>query len=104
MMILNMRNRILLSVYAIYCMRKLKSPMIAESFVLAILATFLFYFVSVPSVLTNMQSSENSYRYFLSAISEADLMIKGVLVAAGITSLLFIRNIATFSGLKQRFT
>lgn len=103
MILINMKNKILLSVYAIYCVRKLKNPFIAEFFVLLISATILLYFVSVPSVVTNMQASENSYRYFLTAFSSADLLVKSVFVLLGITGLFFVRNITIYTGLKERF-
>lgn len=101
---MNMKNRILLGVYAIYCMRKLKSPLVVESFILAILATTLLYFVSIPSVLMNMRTSGNSYQYFLTAFSGADLLTKSALVLVGVMGLFFARNIRIYTGLKQRFT
>lgn len=103
MIFINMKSRILLSVYGIYCLRKLKSPLIAESFVLAVLATILFYFVSISSFLTNMQASEDSYHYFLTAFSNADLLVQLILVSVGVTGLFLVRNITVFPGLRERF-
>ena len=102
---MNMKNRILLGVYAIYCMRKLRSPLVAESFVFAIIAAILLYFVSVPSVLTNMSASENSYHYFIMAFSGTNFVVQSILVAGLITTAIFVRNL-TFrtTRLKQRFT
>ena len=103
MILMDMKNRILLSVYAIYCMRKLRNPLIAEPLVLAILMIVLFYFVSVSNVLKNMLVSESSYTYFLNAFSEADLLIQLILVSIGVIGLFLARNIPIYSGIKQRF-
>lgn len=103
MIFINIKSRILLSVYAIYCLRKLKSPLIAKSFVLAVLATILFYFVSIPSFFANMQASEDSYHYFLTAFSNADLLVQLILVSVGVTGLFFVRNITMYPGLRERF-
>ena len=103
MILLNMRSRILLSVYALYCLRKLKSPFIAESLALSVLVSSLFYFVSVFSILENMLVSESYYQYFLNAFSEADLLVQMVLVSIGVVGLFLARNTPVYSGLKQRF-
>lgn len=104
MILINMKSRILLSVYAIYCIRKFKNPLVTESFALTILMMVLFYFVSISSVMTNMLASESSYLYFLRAFSEADLIIQLVLMLIGVVGLLFVRNIAIYSRFKQRFS
>lgn len=100
---LTMKNKILFAVYAIYCMRKFKSPFFAESFVFAILGIVLFYFVSVPSVLTNMSASGSFYTYFIEAFFSTEFLIQLVLVLTGITTLLFVRSITVHAILKTRF-
>ena len=100
---MNMKSRILVGVYAIYCMRKLRSPFIAESFVFVLLAIFLSSVVSMPSVLANMSTSGNFYRYFVVAFSNTDFLVQSVLVLVVITVLLFIRNITIHTISKQHF-
>ncbi len=97
MILVNIKTRILFGVYAIYCIRKLKHPLVAESLILTILTAILFYFVSISSVLENMLTSENSYAYFVNAFSEAELLIQFILLSVGVISLFFVRNIASYS-------
>lgn len=99
---MNMKSRILFGVYIIYCLRKLRSPFVFESFVFVLLATGLLYFVSIPSVLTNMSASESAYRYFVTAFSHTDFLVKSILVLVGITILFFVRNITLHAILKTR--
>src|SRR3989338_5281500 len=99
---MNMKSRILVGVYAIYCMRKLRSPFIAESFVFVLLAIFLSSVVSMPSVLANMSTSGNFYRYFVVAFSNTDFLVQSVLVLVGVTILFFVRNITVQAILKTR--
>ena len=82
MKILTMKNKIMFGVYLMYAMRKLKGPFVAETFTFAILAIILSVFVSVPSILSNMLSSPNFYRYFLIAFSNTTLMVQLILVAS----------------------
>lgn len=96
-----MKKRILFGVCLICVVRKLKCPFVGESFIFAMLIMFLFYFVSVPSVLTNMSASENFYRYFMMAFSNTDSLVKLVLVSVGVTVLFFVRNITVHTTLKQ---
>ena len=104
MMNITMKNRILLGVYAIYCARKLKSSFVPESLLFVMLGVTLFYFVSVPSVLTNMSNSESSYRYFVMAFSHTGLLVQSILVLVAITALFFLRNIPVYTILKRNFT
>lgn len=105
MIFINMKNRILFGVYIIYCMRKLRHPLVAESLILTILAAVLSYFVSISSVLENMLASENSYAYFVNAFSEAELFIQFVFLSVGIISIFFVRNIVFYSsGFRRRLS
>ena len=90
-------------VYVMYCIRKLKSPFFAEVFLFAILGMIIFYFVSVPSVLTNMSASESFYDYFITAFLNTDFLVQSVLVLVCITALFFVRNITVHAILKTRF-
>ncbi|MBI2673804.1 MAG: hypothetical protein HYX23_00800 [Candidatus Zambryskibacteria bacterium] len=84
-------------------MRQLKNPLIAESFILTILAAVLFYFVSLSSALANMLASEHSYAYFINAFSEAELFVQFVLLSVGVIGLLFVRDIVSyFPGFRRR--
>lgn len=94
----------MLDVYAIYCMRKLRSPFFAESFIFIILAIILTYFVSVPSVLMNVSTSESFYNYFVKAFFSTELLIQSVLVLAVVTVLFLVRNITVHAVFKERFT
>lgn len=99
-----MKKSIMFHIYAIYLLRKLKSPFITESVMLAILLTTLFLFVSVPSVLINMFGSGDLYHYFITAFSATDFLVQAILVLAGITALLFMKNIALHGAVRERFS
>ncbi len=77
---MSMKNRIMFGVYLVYLIRKFKTPFIAESFVFAAFALLLSVFVSVPSVLSNMMSSPDFYRYIIIAFSNTTLMVQLIVV------------------------
>jgi ABC-type arginine/histidine transport system permease subunit len=83
-------------------MRRLKNPAVAEFLALSVLISCLSYFVSVFSVLDNMWVSENSYQYFLSAFSGADLLVQMVLIAIGVVGLFLVGNTPVYFRLRQR--
>ena len=97
-----MKKIIMFHVYIIYLLRKLQAPFITESIVLAVLATILFFFVSVPSVVANMFGSGDFYHYFIMAFSSTDFLVQTVLILTGITTLLFMKNIAVHTMLRER--
>lgn len=95
-------------VLVIYFVRKLKEPFISESLSFLILTAILFYFVSVPSVLSNMQISGDFYHYFIMAFSKTEFLVQTILVLGCITVLLLAYNLAFLTTrltvqLKHRF-
>jgi len=98
------KKRIMFHIYAIYLMRKLWAPFITESIIFATLATTLFFFVSVPNVVINMFGSGDLYHYFITAFSTTDFLVQTILILAGITMLLFVKNIAFHSALRERLS
>ena len=102
MTILNMKKRIMIGVYLMYSLRKLKNPLVAESFAFAVLALILSVFVSVPSVLSNMLESGSFYRYFLMAFSHTSSIVQMTLILGGLTAIFFVRNITFQAILKTR--
>ncbi|OHB17322.1 MAG: hypothetical protein A2544_01550 [Candidatus Zambryskibacteria bacterium RIFOXYD2_FULL_43_10] len=103
MTLMNMKNRIMLSVYLEFFMRKLNNPFISESLIFITLAVILSIFVSVPSVISNMFISGNYYRYFIMAFSGTDLLVQMILVLTGFMILFFIKNITFRAMLRERF-
>ena len=102
MTLMNMKNRIMLSVYLEFFMRKLNNPFISESLIFITLAVILSIFVSVPSVISNMFISENYYQYFIMAFSGTDLLVQMILVLTGLMILFFIKNITSRAILRER--
>ena len=98
---MNMKNRIMLSVYLEFFMRKLNNPFISESLIFLTLAVILSIFVSVPSVISNMFISENYYQYFIMAFSGTDLLVQMILVLTGLMILFFIKNITSRAMLRE---
>jgi len=101
MTLMNMKNRIMLSVYLEFFMRKLNNPFISESLIFLTLAVILSIFVSVPSVISNMFISENYYQYFIMAFSGTDLLVQMILVLTGLMILFFIKNITSRAMLRE---
>ncbi len=99
---LTMKSRIMFGVYLMCLMRKLKNPFIAESFALLVLVSILIYFVSIPSVLINMSTSESFYSYFMSAFFDTGLLVQSAVVLTAVTILFFVRNISLYTVLRQR--
>lgn len=99
-----MKKRIMFHIYAIYLLRKLKNPFIAESVLFITFVAALLFYVSVPSVMTNMAASGNFHRYLITAFSTTDFLVQTILVLASITILLFVRNIAIHSISRERLT
>ena len=99
-----MKKGIMFHIYAIYLLRKLKNPFIAESVLFIAFAVTLFFCVSVPSVMTNMTASGNFHRYLITAFSATDFLVQTILVSAGITMLLFVKNIAFHSAIRECFS
>jgi len=89
-------------VYLLYCVRKLKSPLITECFIFALLATVLVYFVSVPSFISNMLDSGNFYNYLIMAFSNTNFLVQSILILTAVTVFLFVRNITVHAILKNR--
>ncbi|PIQ66496.1 MAG: hypothetical protein COV96_01195 [Candidatus Zambryskibacteria bacterium CG11_big_fil_rev_8_21_14_0_20_42_18] len=96
------REKIMFGVYVLYTIRKLKTPLVTESLVFLILATSLFYFVSVPSFFSNMFESGNFGSYFIMAFSHTDFLVQSALILAFVTVLLFVRNFTLHAILKNR--
>ncbi len=104
MRILNLKNRIMLRVYAIYCARKAASPFVGESLAFAILAALLSIFVSIPNVLANLFNAGDFYNFFIAAFARTDLIVQMILVLVLIPVIFFIKDIATLAQLvEQRY-
>jgi|SRR5579872_4845088 len=105
MMRLTLKTRVMLGVYTVYIIRRLKSPFVGELFVLTLLFGILSFLVSLPHVLSNIMLTRGSYTFFVDAFSKTHMTVKLILVSALASGLLFLRNVTVFttSRLKQRF-
>ena len=77
---INMKSRIMFGIYLMYLTRKLRSPLIPESFVSVLLSVILSVFVSVPSVISNTFESGDIYRYLVAALSHTTILVQMILV------------------------
>ncbi len=102
MMKLALKQRIMSSIYILYFVRKLKTPLVAESLIFLMLAASLFYFVSVPNFFSNMFESGNFWSYFVMAFSHTDFLVQMAIVLTFTVSILFVRNLTVFAILKNR--
>lgn len=100
---LSLKNKILFGIYLLYCIKKLKSPLVTQALTLLVLGGILSYFVSVPSVVANMLDSQSFYRYFIISLSNTEILVQAILALVGITSIVFLRNITIHTIFKPRF-
>lgn len=91
---LTLKNKIMFGVYVMYALRKMRSPLVAETLVLATIAIVISAFVSVPSVIANMSNSASFYRYFMVAFSNTTVLVQMMLILAFATLVLSLRNFA----------
>lgn len=100
-----MKKKIIFGVYIIYFARKLRSPFLAESFVMLGLAVLLSYIVSIPHIVSNMKNCTNIYHYFILSFSKTALLVKLIIVSAVGTAIFFMRNLTvhTSSFIKNKF-
>lgn len=99
---LTLKQRIMSGVYLLYLVRRMKTPLVVESLIFIIVASVLFYFVSIPSFVSNMFESGNFFNYFIMAFSNTDFLVQTALVLALITAVFFVRNITVHAILKNR--
>lgn len=102
MMKITLKQKIMSSIYILYLVRKLKTPLIIQPLVFVITVSTLFYFVSVPSFFSNMFNSGNFWSYFVMAFSTTDFLVQTVLIVAFVTAIFFVRNITVHAILKNR--
>jgi hypothetical protein len=101
-MTLTLKNRIMLGVYAVYTVRWLRNPLVGEAAVFAILAIALSIFVSIPSVVSNMLDAESSYRYFLAAFYETELLVQLVTISTLVVLSFLTHGLVSYTGLRRR--
>ena len=92
MKILSVKNRIMLGVYFMFLLYRLRSPFMVEIFALAVLGGALSLFVSIPSVLSNMAESPNVGSYLVTAFSNAEALVQSLIVLAFATVVFSLRN------------
>lgn len=94
-----MKRRIMLGVYLLYLIRRLKSPFATEATLLVVFGLVLSVSVSVPSVISNMSQSGNFYRYLYIAYGHTNPMVQATLLLVGATLVLSLRNFGTILNL-----
>lgn len=104
MKILSLKSKIMLDIYAIYLMRRLRTTFMLETLILVFLALVLPLFVSVPNVLSNMLDSTDFIHYFITAFSSTTLVVQVIVILSTMTMLLLVKNITIQAFSRQKFT
>ena len=99
------RQRIMMGVYMIYLIRKLKNPFVSELFIISIFFTMLSFFVSLPHIFSNILLTKGSYNFLVDAFLKTDTTVKLILLSTVIAGLFFIKNISLYTTnfIKTRF-
>ncbi len=105
MMPFTLKMRVMIGVYTLSIIRRLKSPFIGELFALGILCASLSFLVSLPHVISNIILTRGSYSFFVDAFSKTHMMVKLIVLSAAASGALFLRNVTMFTTdkLKARF-
>ncbi|MFZ2621079.1 MAG: hypothetical protein WAX85_01080 [Minisyncoccia bacterium] len=104
-MIQTLKQRVMFGVYAIYIIRKLRTPLLGELFIMTAFFAVLSFFVSLPNIFSNIILTRGSYDFLVDALTKTDLLVKLMLLPVAITSLFFIKNLSfyTTNYIKTRF-
>ena len=89
-----LKNRIMLRVYMIYAFRKLRQPILAEAFLLAISFALLSILVSLPHIISNIILTQGSPAFFLDAFTKAQVFVKLIVLTGIITTTIFVWNVS----------
>lgn len=105
MMELTLKTRVMLGVYALYAIRRLRNPFIGELFALGVLLSALSFLVSLPHVFSNIMLTRGSYAFLIDAFEKTDMTVRLLVVSAALACGIFVRNITVFTAnqVKQRF-
>jgi uncharacterized membrane protein YkgB len=102
---LTLKTRVMLGVYTLFIIRRLRSPFIGELFVLGILCASLSFLVSMPHVIENIMITRGSYSFFVDAFTKTQMTVKLLVLSAAVSCGFFVRNITVFTTnlVKERF-
>ena len=100
---ISIKSRIMFRVYLAYIWRKARSPFVAESTALGVLAFTLSLFVSLAHIFSNMKGSGNLYQYFIVAFSHTSIGVQAVVVLSAVATIFLVKNLTVHTVFKQRF-
>lgn len=92
-----LKTRIMLGVYVLYVVRRIRSPFVGELFVLGISFAILSFLVSLPHVISNIILTRGSYVFLFDAFQKADMVVELIVLSAFISGCFFVRNITLFT-------
>lgn len=90
---IELKKRIMMKVYMIYTIKRLREPFAAELLLLVVSLSLLFFFVSVPHVIANTPLSFYGFSHFVFiAIRNTEFIVQAILLALAVAGAILIRN------------
>ncbi len=90
-----LKNRIMLGVYILYVIRKLKNPYVMPVLFLGLFFLPLTFLVSIPSVVSNIILTGGSYSFVSDAFSKTDMVVQALVLLSFISGLVYMSKIST---------
>ncbi len=94
---LTIKTRVMLGVYTLYILRRLRSPFVGELCALGMLFASLSFLVSLPHVISNIILTRGSFTFMIDAFLKTDIAVELLVISAALACGLFVRNITVFT-------
>ena len=89
-----LKNRIMLGVYALYVIRKLKNPYVMPALFLGLFFLPLTFLVSIPSVVSNLILTRGAYSFVSDAFSKTDIIVQALALLSSVSGLFYVSKIS----------
>ena len=96
-MISTLKNRIMVGVYLLYVIRKLKNPYILPFLFFGLFISTLSFLVSIPSVISNLILTGGSYSFVSDAFTKADLIVQVLVLMLFVCALIYLRKASLYT-------
>ena len=94
----NLKRKIMLRVYLIFVIRKLKNPIVFEVSIFALLFLTLAYMVSIERIIASTPHDISGfYHFWLSAFLGTKLLVKAITLLAILIMGILLKNMAKYT-------
>jgi uncharacterized membrane protein YwzB len=92
-----LKQRVMFGVYVTYIIRKLKTPLWGELFIITVFFAVLPFFVSLPHVVSNIILTRGSYNFLFDAFIKTNTVVKSMLLLVAVTELFFVKRLSSYT-------